>query len=176
MAVHPHDPETVYILPLESDMFRCVPEAKLRVYQTKDGGSSWKPLTRGLPQKGAYETILRDAMTTNTHEAAGIYFGTRSGKVFGSNDGGASWMLIADGLPPVVCVKSATLGDGARGARKSTSAAKSRSAKPGEAKSRAAKPRGAKASGGKSRGASSRGASSRSRSSSSRAAAPRSRR
>ncbi|HET6231456.1 MAG TPA: hypothetical protein VFE05_15390, partial [Longimicrobiaceae bacterium] len=34
MEVHPHEPDTVYIVPLESDGFRCVPEAKLRVYRT----------------------------------------------------------------------------------------------------------------------------------------------
>ncbi len=40
MTMHPHDAETVYILPLESDRFRCTPEAKLRVYRTRNGGRS----------------------------------------------------------------------------------------------------------------------------------------
>jgi photosystem II stability/assembly factor-like uncharacterized protein len=116
MAVHPHDPETVYIVPLESDEFRCTPEGRLRVYRTRDGGKSWKPLTRGLPQKDAFETVLRDALTTDTLPRAGVYFGTRSGKLFGSADAGSSWRLIADGLPPVVCVKTATV-EKARGRR-----------------------------------------------------------
>jgi photosystem II stability/assembly factor-like uncharacterized protein len=106
MEMHPHDPDTVYIVPLESDMFRCTPEAKLRVYRTTNAGASWEPLTNGLPQSGAYETVLRDALAADTFESAGIYFGTRSGKVFGSNDEGASWTGIVDGLPPVVCVKA----------------------------------------------------------------------
>ena len=106
MEMHPHDPDTVYIVPLESDTFRCTPEAKLRVYRTTNAGSSWEPLTKGLPQSGAYETVLRDALAADSFESAGIYFGTRSGKVFGSNDEGASWTEIADGLPPVVCVKA----------------------------------------------------------------------
>jgi photosystem II stability/assembly factor-like uncharacterized protein len=108
MEIHPHDPDTVYIVPLESDMFRCTPEAKLRVYRTTNAGSSWEPLTKGLPQSGAYETVLRDALTADTLDSAGIYFGTRSGKLFGSADGGGSWTEIADGLPPVVCVKAST--------------------------------------------------------------------
>jgi photosystem II stability/assembly factor-like uncharacterized protein len=116
MAVHPHDPDTVYIVPLESDEFRCTPEGKLRVYRTRDGGKSWRPLTRGLPQKEAFETVLRDALATDTQPKAGVYFGTRSGKLFGSADGGSSWKLIADGLPPVVCVKAATV-EKARGRR-----------------------------------------------------------
>jgi photosystem II stability/assembly factor-like uncharacterized protein len=107
MVVHPHDPETVYIIPLESDGFRCTPEAKLRVYRTRDGGGSWQSLERGLPQENAYETVLRDAMSTDACESAGIYFGTRSGKVFASNDAGESWRALAEGLPPVLCVRAA---------------------------------------------------------------------
>jgi hypothetical protein len=114
MEMHPHDPDTVYIVPLESDTFRCTPEAKLRVYRTTNAGSSWEPLVKGLPQSGAYETVLRDALTADTFESAGIYFGTRSGKLFGSADGGTKWSEIADGLPPIVCVKaSATTAEAA---------------------------------------------------------------
>ena len=109
MAMHPHDADTVYIVPLESDEFRCTPDGKLRVYRTRDGGKSWKPLMRGLPQKEAFETVLRDALTTDSLPRAGVYFGTRSGKLFGSADGGSSWRLIADGLPPIVCVKAAAI-------------------------------------------------------------------
>jgi len=112
MEMHPHDPDTVYIVPLESDMFRCTPEAKLRVYRTSNAGASWEPLTRGLPQSGAYETVLRDALAADSFKSAGIYFGTRSGKVFGSADEGASWTEIADGLPPVVCVKASAAHQG----------------------------------------------------------------
>jgi photosystem II stability/assembly factor-like uncharacterized protein len=109
MAMHPHQPETVYIVPLESDQFRCTPEAKLRVYRTKNGGESWEPMMKGLPQSGAYETVLRDALTADTVNPAGVYFGTRSGKVFGSTDDGDSWQEIADGFPAVVCVKAAAI-------------------------------------------------------------------
>jgi hypothetical protein len=117
MMMHPRDPECVYILPIESDEFRCTPDGKLRVYRTRNGGASWEPLTRGLPQKRAYETVLRDAMTTDSLDPAGIYFGTRSGELFGSTDEGQSWKMILSGLPPVVCVKAVTVGE-PRAARK----------------------------------------------------------
>jgi hypothetical protein len=110
MEVHPHDPDTVYIVPLESDQFRVVPEARLRVYRTLDAGASWEPLGEGLPQHDAYETVLRDGLAADRHDPAGIYFGTRGGKLFGSADAGESWMEIADGLPPIVCVKAAVIG------------------------------------------------------------------
>ncbi|HEX2095698.1 MAG TPA: hypothetical protein VHG28_25090 [Longimicrobiaceae bacterium] len=112
MEVHPHDPETVYIVPLESDEFRCVPEARMRVFRTRDAGASWEPLSEGLPQEGAYETVLRDALATDGHDPAGIYVGTRSGKLFASADGGESWDEIAGSFPPVVCVRAAVVGAG----------------------------------------------------------------
>jgi photosystem II stability/assembly factor-like uncharacterized protein len=151
MAIHPHDPETVYIVPIESDEYRCTPEGKLRVYRTRNAGKSWEPLTRGLPQKNALETVLRDSMSTDTADPAGIYFGTRSGKVYGSNDEGQSWQALIEGLPPVVCVRAALVdGEGTVSPRKHGSAEKNRagrssrmvkaaSRKPAGAKTRAAK-------------------------------------
>jgi photosystem II stability/assembly factor-like uncharacterized protein len=111
MVVHPHDPDCVYIVPVESDEFRCTPEGRLRVYRTRNAGASWEPLTRGLPQTGAYETVLRDAMTSDTLDPAGIYFGTRSGQLYASADEGRSWKKILAGLPPIVCVKVAAPGE-----------------------------------------------------------------
>lgn len=116
MVIHPHDPDTVYIVPLQSDEFRCPPEGRLRVYRTRNGGRSWEGLTRGLPQKRAYETVLRDALAADTLDPAGIYFGTRSGKLFASRSEGNSWERILDGLPAVLCVKAAVVSDG-RGPR-----------------------------------------------------------
>jgi len=111
MMMHPRDPESVYIVPIESDEFRCTPDGKLRVYRTRNAGASWEPLSRGLPQKGAYETVLRDAMSTDSLDPAGIYFGTRSGELFGSVDEGKNWKMILSGLPPVVCVKAVVVGE-----------------------------------------------------------------
>ena len=122
MTTHPHDPDTVYILPLESDEFRCTPEGRLRVYRTRDAGGSWEPLTRGLPQKDALETVLRDAMTHDTMNPAGIYFGTRSGVVYASADGGASWNEALKGLPPVVSVEAVVIGTPRPAPRKSAAA------------------------------------------------------
>ena len=112
IVMHPHNPDCVYILPVESDEFRCSCDGRLRVYRTRNAGASWEALTRGLPQKQAFETVVRDAMTVDSFDPAGIYFGTRSGQLFGSRDDGKSWNKIHDGLPSIVCVRSATIDDG----------------------------------------------------------------
>jgi hypothetical protein len=106
MLMHPHDADCVYSVPVESEEFRCTPEGRLRVYRTRNAGRSWEPLGRGLPDKGAYETVLRDALTTDALDPAGIYFGTRSGKLYGSRDEGKTWKKIVEGLPQILCVKA----------------------------------------------------------------------
>ncbi len=106
MGIHPEDPDCAWIVPLESDQFRCTPEGKLRVYRTRDGGKRWQPMTKGLPQKGAYETVLRDALAVDSLDPVGVYFGTRSGKLFGSQTEGSKWSVLAEGLPAVVSVKA----------------------------------------------------------------------
>ena len=109
MAMHPHDADTVYIVPIQSDQFRVFPDAKARVYRTKNAGASWEPLSDGLPQSQAFDSVLRDSLAVDTHEPAGVYFGTRGGKVFASATEGASWKEIADSLPSVCCVKAAVV-------------------------------------------------------------------
>jgi photosystem II stability/assembly factor-like uncharacterized protein len=109
LDIDPNSPDTAYIIPLESDEFRCTPDAKLRVYRTQNAGSSWEPLSNGLPQENAFETVLRDALSTDERKPTGIYFGTRNGKLFGSRDAGTSWETIEEGLPSVVCVKTTSV-------------------------------------------------------------------
>ncbi len=116
VAMHPTKPDWVYLIPVDSDQFRCACDGRLRVYRSRNAGASWEPLARGLPQKGAYETVLRDAMAVDSSNPAGVYFGTRSGQVFASRDEGKSWRKVVEGLPSVLCVRSAVLDDGLGGA------------------------------------------------------------
>lgn len=55
---------SVFIVPLQSDGQRFTCDGKLRVYRSRDNGDTWKSASRGLPQKNAYEVILRDAVTS----------------------------------------------------------------------------------------------------------------
>jgi hypothetical protein len=109
VVADPNRPGTAYVLPLTSDMFRCVPDGRLRVYRTRDRGGSWEPLGNGLPQDDAYLTVLRDGFATDALDPAGLYVGTRTGEVFASPDAGERWVPAARYLPPVLCVKPAVL-------------------------------------------------------------------
>lgn len=104
LAIHPHDPETLYVIPLQGSEFRCPPDAKLRVFRSRDRGDTWQAMTEGLPQENAYCSVMREAMSTDRMDPAGIYFGTNTGKIFGSSDEGETWHLLADNLPPVYSV------------------------------------------------------------------------
>ena len=67
----------------------CI-KGEVAVYRTSDGGSTWERLTRGLPKKD-HTCILRDAMSIDPLDPAGIYFGTTTGDVYFSKDLGESW-------------------------------------------------------------------------------------
>ena len=121
ILVHPTKPDWVYIIPVESDEFRCACEGRLRVYRTRNAGASWEPLVRGLPQKGAYETVLRDALTADALDPLGLYFGTRSGKLFASCDEGRSWDKIVEGFPSIVCVRTAIIDEASKGSQQTRS-------------------------------------------------------
>lgn len=112
VVMHPRNPECVYVVPVESEEFRCSCDGRLRVYRTRNAGESWEALSRGLPQKSAYETVLRDSMTVDCFDPAGIYLGTRSGQLFGSRDEGKTWHKILDGLPSIACVRTALIDGG----------------------------------------------------------------
>ncbi len=108
IAVHPHEPETIYIAPEESDEYRVSLEGRFAVWRSRDAGSSWQRLTDGLPQR-SHLVALREAMATDTLEDAGVYVGTSTGQVFHSRDAGDHWELLADYLPPVLSVEAAVM-------------------------------------------------------------------
>jgi hypothetical protein len=107
LALDPADADSAFVIPLAADVDRITPEARMRVYETRDGGSTWTARGDGLPQEHAYLTILREAFDwTGQGERLGLYFGATSGEVFGSADAGAHWFTVADRLPPVLSVSA----------------------------------------------------------------------
>ena len=107
--VHAHEPETIYVVPIKSDSEHYPPDGKLRVYRSRTGGEEWEALTNGLPQRDCYVNVLRDAMSVDTLDPCGVYFGTSGGQVYASADAGDTWTPIVRDLPPVVSVEVQTL-------------------------------------------------------------------
>jgi photosystem II stability/assembly factor-like uncharacterized protein len=107
--VHANEPETVYVIPIQSDTLHYVAEGKLRVYRSRTGGNEWEAMTKGLPQENCYVNVLRDAMAVDALDPCGVYFGTSGGQVYASANAGDTWDAIAPNLPAVLSVEVQTL-------------------------------------------------------------------
>ena len=105
IAVHAHEPDTIYVVPIKSDSEHYPPDGKLRVYRSRTGGTEWEALTNGLPQSHCYVNVLRSAMAVDSLESCGIYFGTTGGQVYASPDSGDNWAPIVRDLPSVLSVE-----------------------------------------------------------------------
>ncbi len=108
IAVHPHDPDTVYVVPLETATRSC-PGGAPAVWRSEDGGGSWQRLDSGLPKKESFFTVLRDAMDIDPLTKPALYFGTTTGQLWMGRDGGERWECVFDALPPINCVRVAVV-------------------------------------------------------------------
>ncbi|PYR70744.1 MAG: glycosyl hydrolase [Acidobacteria bacterium] len=108
IVVHPHDPDTVYVMPLEP-MTRTCPGGAPAVWRSENGGDGWTRLARGLPKKQSYFTILRDAMTIDDLKTPALYFGTTTGQLWIGREGGEQFDCLFDALPPIHNVKIAVV-------------------------------------------------------------------
>jgi len=107
IVVDPADPDSAYVIPLIGAEDRTPPDGAVRVWETRDAGTTWAPRGDGLPDQ-SYLTILREAFdNAGEGERMELYFGATSGEVFGSDDAGATWRQVADHLPPVYSVRTA---------------------------------------------------------------------
>jgi molybdopterin converting factor small subunit len=105
IVTDPRDAGRAWVIPLVADVDRVPPEGRLRVYETRDRGSSWAANGHGLPQHDAYQLALRQAFCHDGRDPLGLWFGCQSGEVFGSADAGATWRCAARNLPPVLSVR-----------------------------------------------------------------------
>ncbi len=106
IACDPGDPDTVWQIPESSSHLRTTADGRLRVFRSRDAGTTWDSVSNGLPDGPAYVTVLREAMDSYGADPCGVYFGTSSGHVFASHDGGDQWQLAADFLPRVLSVRA----------------------------------------------------------------------
>jgi photosystem II stability/assembly factor-like uncharacterized protein len=106
MGVHPREPGTAWVVPITGAEFRACPDGKLTVFRSRDGGRSWQRSAKGLPDRNAHLLVLREAMSVDAADPAGVYFGTSTGQLFHTRDEGRAWHLLADFLPPVYSVEA----------------------------------------------------------------------
>jgi photosystem II stability/assembly factor-like uncharacterized protein len=107
LALDYRDPDTAFVVPEEGAENRVTPDGRLGVYRTRDGGASWELASDGLPDP-AWAAVLREGMSFDRLDPAGIYVGTQSGSVFVSPDAGESWHEAASQLPPILSVEVGT--------------------------------------------------------------------
>ena len=98
-VLDPRDRETLYAATF-SDWWGC------DIQRSRDGGKTWRSVSRGLPERNAHLLVLREAMSTDSADPAGVYFGTATGQIFHSRDEGREWRLLADCLPPIYTVEA----------------------------------------------------------------------
>lgn len=111
MVVHPRDADAVWVFPMDGTSVwpRTSPEGKPAVYATRNAGKTWQRLDDGLPQRQAWWTVKRQAMTADAQDPVGLYFGTTSGELWMSGDEGRRWSCIAQHLPEIYAVEAAEL-------------------------------------------------------------------
>jgi hypothetical protein len=106
VAAHPTDRDTAWFVPATKDERRIPVEGKIVVARTRDGGKSFDVLTRGLPQRHAYDLTWRHALCVDS-TGERLAFGTTSGGLWISENGGDSWSAPEARLPPVSVVRFA---------------------------------------------------------------------
>lgn len=111
MVVHPRNADTAWVFPMDGTTVwpRTSPDGVPAVYMTRDGGERWRRLDSGLPERQAWWTVKRQAMTADRGDPVGLYFGTTSGELWTSRDAGNRWTCIARNLPEIYAVEAAEL-------------------------------------------------------------------
>jgi hypothetical protein len=109
LVLHPRDPDTAWVIPMDGSTVwpRVSPGGKPAVYVTRDAGSTWTRLDRGLPRAQAWLTVKRQAFCADPLDPVGLYFGTTSGALWASRDAGGRWACIVQHLPEIYAVEAA---------------------------------------------------------------------
>lgn len=109
LQMHPHDPDTIYVIPEEGAEFRGPVGGNFGVYRSTNRGKSWKKLNKGLPSSNVFVHVHRQAMAADQCDRCGIYVGTSGGQIIFSRNEGDSWSVLADWLPAIYSVRTAVI-------------------------------------------------------------------
>ncbi|MBY0225084.1 MAG: hypothetical protein K2Q28_04695 [Hyphomicrobium sp.] len=106
VAVHPDDPDTAWFAPEIKDEKRIPVGGKLVLSRTRDGGKSFETLSKGLPQKHAYDVVYRHGLDVDS-SGRKLAFGSTTGGLWISEDEGDSFAMLSHTLPPIYAVRFA---------------------------------------------------------------------
>jgi photosystem II stability/assembly factor-like uncharacterized protein len=104
VVVHPREPDTAWFVPEIKDEKRIPVDGKLVVTRTRDGGGTFKTLSKGLPQSHAYDVVYRHALAID-ESGHRLAMGSTTGGLWVSEDQGESWACVSHTLPPVYAVQ-----------------------------------------------------------------------
>jgi hypothetical protein len=107
VAAHPHDPDVAWFVPAAKDDRRIPVEGKVVVMQTRNGGRSFEPKTKGLPDRFAYDLVYRHCLDVDA-SGTRLAFGSTTGNLWISEDGGESFQTVSQNLPPIYALHFAT--------------------------------------------------------------------
>lgn len=106
VAAHPADPDTAWFVPGIKDEQRLPSDQALCVMRTRDGGKTFEPCRKGLPQEHAFHLVYRHCLDVSG-DGRTLAFGSTTGSVWISEDSGDSWKRLSAELPPVYCLRFA---------------------------------------------------------------------
>jgi hypothetical protein len=111
MVVHPRDDKTCWVFPMDGSGVwpRVSPEGKPAAFVTRNGGKTWQRLDKGMPRQQAWWTVKRQAMTADSRDPVGLYFGNTQGELWQSRDEGRKWECMARNLPEIYSVEAAEI-------------------------------------------------------------------
>jgi hypothetical protein len=106
VVAHPRDADTAWFVPAVKDEQRIPVDARVVVARTRDGGRSFDVLSDGLPQRHAYDLVLRHALAID-ESGERLAFGSSTGGLWVSENGGERWAMPEARLPPIAVVRFA---------------------------------------------------------------------
>lgn len=95
LAVDNENPNSAWVIPVESEENRIAPDLALQVYQTEDFGKSWQSVSEGLPQQNVFDIALRQAFAK---QGDLMVFGTTNGNLYLSEGKNIKWINLTSNL------------------------------------------------------------------------------
>jgi len=112
IVVHPRNADIAWVFPMDGSTVwpRTSPDGIPAAYVTRNGGKTWQRAATGLPERDAWWTVKRQAMTADHNDPVGLYVGTTGGDLWSSRDEGRQWACIARHLPEIYALETGQAG------------------------------------------------------------------